>query len=81
MKNKTNIELRREIEHLQKLVVKDELTNAFNRRGFYDRANGLFNEVVFLKREGKPGISKRKKFLISDLSLLFVDVDGLKKIK
>jgi len=80
MKNKTKIELLEEIEHLQRLVVKDELTNAFNRRGFYDRVNGLFSEVVFLKRKGESEISKRKKFLISDLSLLFVDVDGLKKI-
>ena len=82
-KNKDKIiaGLKKEIRHLKKLVVQDELTSALNRTGFKKEVTGILKEVLFFKKtKGKNKNIHRKKFLVKDLSILFIDVDGLKKI-
>lgn len=80
-KNKTIAELKKEIRHLKKLVIQDELTSALNRTGFKREVVGILKEVVFFKKtKGKKKNIHRKKFLAQELSVLFIDVDGLKKI-
>lgn len=73
-------ELEKEIRRLRRLVVKDEVTDALNRRGFYEKISEFFNEVLYFKKEGRQRVKSRKKFLIKDLSILFIDLDGLKRI-
>jgi len=72
-------ELEREIRRLKRLTVKDEMTVALNRHGFYERVGEFFNDIVFAKKN-KNLKKGRKKFLIKDFTLLFLDVDNLKKI-
>ncbi|MFA4890548.1 MAG: GGDEF domain-containing protein [Candidatus Paceibacterota bacterium] len=80
-KNKIIAELKKEISHLKKLVVQDELTSALNRTGFKKEVADILKEVVFFKKtKRKKKNIHRKKFLARELSVLFIDVDGLKKI-
>lgn len=80
-KNKIIAELKKEIKHLRKLIIQDELTSALNRTGFKKEVAGILEEVVFFKKtKGKKKNIRRKKFLARELSILFIDVDGLKKI-
>jgi diguanylate cyclase (GGDEF)-like protein len=82
-KNKDKIiaGLKKEIRHLKKLVVQDELTSALNRTGFKREVSGILKEVLFFRKTKKKNANfHRKKNLIKDLSVLFIDVDGLKKI-
>lgn len=81
MKSKKISDLEKEIRRLKKLLVTDELTGVLNRTGFKREISRIMNEVIFFKKKRKK-IKKdsRKKFLIKDLTILFIDVDGLKKI-
>lgn len=74
------VELQKEIKRLKTLLVKDELTGIYNRRGFNEELSRVMKEVIFYKiaRETRKKIP-RKKFLIKDLSVLFIDIDDLKK--
>jgi diguanylate cyclase (GGDEF)-like protein len=76
---KTIEELKKEIRRLKKLVDRDAMTAALNRHGFYRRAGEFFNDIIFEKKN-KISKKKRKKFLIKDFSVLFIDVDNLKKV-
>ncbi len=81
MKSKEVLELEKEIRRLKKLLVTDELTGVLNRTGFKKETSRILNEVLFFKTKSKKNDrDQRKKFLIKDLALLFLDVDGLKKI-
>jgi len=60
-----NLELEKTNERLRNLSLTDELTGLNNRRGFMILANGL---LKFSRRANHP------------LSLLFIDMDSLKKI-
>jgi diguanylate cyclase (GGDEF)-like protein len=76
-------ELRKEIAHLRELITHDELTGTLNRRGFFESVSGFFNTALLYKRKEKGGKNKkktRKKYLIKDLSIIFVDLDGVKKV-
>jgi two-component system cell cycle response regulator len=71
-------ELEKEIRYLRRLTIKDEITGVLNRRGFYEKASGFFNDVIFIKK--KLNKQKRKNLLIKDFSILFIDIDNLKKV-
>lgn len=81
MKSKKILELEKEIRRLKKLMATDELTGVLNRTGFKKETSRILNEVIFFKKKNqKKEGDQRKKFLIKDMALLFIDVDGLKKI-
>jgi diguanylate cyclase (GGDEF)-like protein len=69
-------ELKREIKHLQSLVVKDELTGVLNRRGLTEEIGIFFNDISYLQKHP----ANRRNFNIDDLAILFIDVDSFKKI-
>ena len=78
-KSKKPKELQKEIKRLKNLLNKDELTGVYNRRGFKEELSRVLKEAVFYKIAMETGKKiARKKFLIKDLSLLFIDIDGLK---
>lgn len=85
-KQKSSVkELKREIARLKELNTHDELTGTLNRRGFFESVGGFFNTALLYKRKGMNGNGKsrkkaRKKYLIKDLSIIFVDLDGVKKV-
>ena len=68
-------ELEEEIIKLKKLVTKDELTGALNRKSIHDKLEAIFKEANFLKKHPE---SKRE-FHIDNLSLIFIDIDNFKK--
>ncbi|MBU1160157.1 GGDEF domain-containing protein [Patescibacteria group bacterium] len=76
-KDKKIKDLEKEIKKLRKIVHYDELTGLLNRRGFKESIATIFNEVLFYKK-GKR--EKRKSIFIKDFSILFIDVDGLKRV-
>jgi len=80
MKSKKIFDLQKEIKRLKSLLIKDELTGVLNRRGFKEELSRILKEVIFYKiaKETRKKIP-RKKFLIKDFSVLFIDIDGLKK--
>jgi len=68
--------LKKEVALLRKLVYKDPLTGLYNRRGFLEEGEKIFQTTLQAKKfEGR-----RRNFLIKDLSLVFVDLDDFKKI-
>ena len=69
-------DLQEEVKYLKTLVYKDELTGVLNRRGFFDRFSGLFNESFAYKK----GTAHARKFELKDLAIIFVDIDDFKKI-
>ncbi len=69
-------ELEAEIERLQALAYKDELTGAYNRRGFAEEVGKFLEEVESFKKFPE----KRKSILIRDLSIVLFDIDNFKKV-
>ncbi len=69
-------DLKREIKHLQKLVVKDELTGVLNRRGLAEEVGIFFDDIVYLRQHPQ----NRRSLNVDDISVLFIDVDDFKKI-
>jgi len=65
-----------EITKLKDLVLKDELTGVYNRRGFKDAINRIFRDIVFSSNHPEA----RKHFYIDSLCLLFFDIDNFKQI-
>ena len=65
-----------EITKLKNLVSRDELTGVYNRRGFKEEINRIFNDIAFARANPET----RKHFYIAHLSLLFFDIDNFKKI-
>lgn len=65
-----------EIKRLKNLVVKDELTGLYNRRGFKEEVEKFFKDVLFIKQNP----SLRKHVFIDELSVLFLDIDNFKKV-
>ncbi len=74
-KDKKIKNLEEEIEKLKKLISKDELTGALNRRCLNDKLEIIFKEALFLK--GHP--ESKREFHIDNLSLIFIDIDDFKK--
>lgn len=72
----SNKKLLKEIEKLKKLIYEDELTKILNRRGFLKLAEPLFKKIKFIKLNP----NRRKNLKISNLSILFLDIDNFKKI-
>jgi diguanylate cyclase (GGDEF)-like protein len=68
--------LKKEVALLLPLVYKDLLTGLYNRRGFLEEGEKIFLAV----RQARQYKSRRRGFLIKDLSLIFVDFDGFKKV-
>ncbi|MGC8775971.1 MAG: GGDEF domain-containing protein [Minisyncoccia bacterium] len=67
--------LKNKIKHLEKLVYKDELTGAYNRRGFLEISKKFLKEIKTNQTK-----EKRKKNLIKNCSLILFDIDNFKKI-
>lgn len=70
------LRLKRRITTLEKELYTDELTGIFNRRGLFVMLEPIFNAVKYEK--ANPG--KRRRVVISELSVLFVDIDYFKKV-
>ncbi len=68
--------MKEEIEHLKKILIRDELTGILNRKGIKEEVGGVFDEILY---EIKNKDLKRK-IRIGDLSVLFMDIDDFKKI-
>lgn len=68
--------LQKEIRRLKRLVHRDQLTSLYNRLGFTENINAILNE---LKGEHKKGNKNRRSFKIGDLSVVFADLNNLKK--
>lgn len=68
--------LQKEIRRLKRIVHRDQLTNLYNRSGFTENINAVLNE---LKGEHKKGNKNRRSFKIGDLSVVFADLNNLKK--
>ncbi|GMU74288.1 MAG: hypothetical protein AMXMBFR44_4850 [Candidatus Campbellbacteria bacterium] len=68
--------LRNELRLLKQLVYKDELTGILNRRGVHEEFSGFFREALFYKEHK----DLRKGVVISDFSVIFIDLDNFKSI-
>ncbi len=68
--------LKKEIEHLQQLAYKDELTNLYNRRGFKEGTEKFLSELVWAKKHP----DHRKSIFIKNFSIILFDIDDFKKI-
>lgn len=69
-------ELQSEIEHLKRLVHKDELTGVLNRRGVREDFERFFKEALYAK--GHP--EHRTNVIINDFSVIFFDIDDFKRV-
>lgn len=69
-------ELKKEVAILRKLVYKDPLTGLYNRRGFLEVGEKMFNSAMKSHKHS----SRRKNYSISSLSLIFCDLDNFKKV-
>jgi diguanylate cyclase (GGDEF)-like protein len=65
--------LEKEIERLKKLAFLDPLTNIYNRRGFLEIGNNYFKSF-------KKSQRKRRRHEISNLAIIFLDLDDFKLI-
>jgi diguanylate cyclase (GGDEF)-like protein len=68
--------IRTEMERLRELVFADELTGVTNRRGFYERFEGIFREALFFKNNSET----KRSLKIVDFAVVFVDLDDFKQI-
>lgn len=68
--------LRKELKELKQLVYRDELTGVLNRRGVYEEFGSFFKETLFAIEHAE----KRRGLIISDFSVIFLDLDDFKKI-
>ena len=66
--------LKKEVVLLRRLVYKDPLTGLYNRRGFLEEAEKIFKAAL------RAGKQRRKKFVIHNLAVIFLDLDDFKKI-
>ncbi len=69
-------ELEAEVERLRNLAYKDELTGAYNRRGFTEEVGKFLEEVEAFRKSPE----RRKSVLIKDLSVVLFDIDDFKKV-
>lgn len=65
--------LKKEIERLKKLVYIDIVTDVYNRRGFLEIGERYF-------RSYKENKGRRRKKDITNLAIMFLDIDNFKKI-
>lgn len=65
------------IRELELLITKDPMTGLYNRRGFLEIAEKIFDDIKYHK-ENKN--SPRKNVIIDSFAVLFFDVDHFKKI-
>jgi diguanylate cyclase (GGDEF)-like protein len=75
-KDKKIEDLEKRIRHLRKLVHYDGTTGFYNRAGFLDKVKDFINA---LKSE-LSGVGKQRKLKISNLSIVFADLNNLKEI-
>ncbi|MCI0619733.1 GGDEF domain-containing protein [Candidatus Wolfebacteria bacterium] len=68
--------IRVEMERLRGLVFTDELTRVMNRRGFYERFEGIFREAVFFKTHPET----KRSLKIIDFAIVFIDLDDFKQV-
>lgn len=64
----------KELEAARLLTDHDALTGLYNRRGFVQEANRFLNEVRY-----NGGSDEKRRFRIKNFSIIFVDLDNLKK--
>ncbi|MBI5742558.1 MAG: GGDEF domain-containing protein [Candidatus Niyogibacteria bacterium] len=64
----------KELQAARLLTDYDALTGLYNRRGFIQEANRFLNEVRF-----NGGPADKRRFRIKNFSIIFVDLDNLKK--
>lgn len=69
-------ELKKKINRLEKIALRDELTGLLNRGILKDELKVIFNEVSFSKNHPEM----RKNFLVNDFSILFIDTDNFKQV-
>jgi diguanylate cyclase (GGDEF)-like protein len=69
-------ELHHEIQHLKRLVHKDELTGALNRRGVREEFGRFFKEALYAKDHPEH----RTNVVINDFSVIFFDIDDFKRV-
>jgi diguanylate cyclase (GGDEF)-like protein len=67
-------EQKKEIRRLLSLVDRDFLTGLYNRQGFIREAEKFFDEMKSRK------IKKKRKICFENFSLIFIDIDDLKKV-
>jgi|GEM_PF-3363802 diguanylate cyclase (GGDEF)-like protein len=68
--------LREELKELRRLMYRDELTGVLNRRGVNEVFGNFFKEALFANENSE----KRRGLIISDFSVIFIDLDDFKKI-
>jgi len=68
-------ELKKEIKRLRALIDYDFLTGLYNRQGFIRESEKFLQEI---KKERK--FKERRKIALRFFSLIFIDIDDLKKI-
>ena len=78
LKNLT-VEQEREIEKLKSFADYDFLTGLYNRQGFLREAE-RFIELLKDSEKFFKGGKERRKFAISNFSIIFIDLDNLKKV-
>lgn len=66
-----------ELRRLRHLVVRDELTGLYNRRGFFEEVEKLYKEISY---QIKHPSQERKHFFVDELAVIFIDIDNFKKI-
>lgn len=66
-----------ELRKLKHLVVRDELTGLYNRRGFFEETEKIYKEIAY---QIKNPARERKHFFVDELSIVFIDIDNFKKI-
>lgn len=69
--------LKKELEKARFLIDYDEMTKVYNRRGFMREAEKFINE---LRQEVKRFGKQKRHFVLGNFAVIFVDLDGLKKI-
>lgn len=72
MKNKKLIS---KLKRLEFLAYRDDLTTLYNRRGFFNKAKEVFEALVYHRKT-----KERRKIYQIPFSLIFIDLDNLKKI-
>lgn len=74
--DETVVALRKELKELKRLVYRDELTGVLNRRGVHEEFGRFFKEALYSIENAQ----KRRGLIISDFSIIFIDLDDFKKV-
>ena len=74
--NKKIRELEKEVRRLKILAERDFLTGVYNREGFVRQAEKFLETI----RRGGVEIKEGSRFVVFDFSIIFVDLDNLKKL-